>query len=131
MKLILVDDNQQFLEDLKFFTEKKLNHRVIGEAGSGDAFLALKNIGKADVVLMDLIMAETDGFEAAERILRVLPGLKILAMTMNTEKAIRCRLIETGFRGVISKTEMYSTLETILQSIYNGEVAFSELIKKT
>jgi DNA-binding NarL/FixJ family response regulator len=131
MNLILVDDNLNFLEVLKFFVENKLDHRVIAEAKSGEDFLELKNICEAEVVLMDLIMEKTDGFEAAKLVQLRFPKIKILAMTMNTEKAIRCKLIETGFKGVILKTDMFSSLETILQAVCCDENVFHDGSKKS
>ncbi|MCX6248192.1 MAG: response regulator transcription factor [Bacteroidetes bacterium] len=131
MKLILVDDNLSFLEVLKFFIENKLGHQVIAEANNGEEFLALGNIGEAEVILMDLIMKKTDGIEAAKKAILRFPDLKLVAMTMNTEKAVKDRLKETGFKGVISKNEIFVFLESILQSVYSNKVEFSEIIKST
>jgi DNA-binding NarL/FixJ family response regulator len=124
MKLILVDDNLNFLEVLKFFVEYKLGHQVIGEAHNGEEFILLQNIVEADVILMDLIMKKMDGFEAAKRASVIYPDLKMVAMTMNTEKAVQERLKETGFRGVVSKNEIFVLLDNVLEAVVSGGYVF-------
>jgi DNA-binding NarL/FixJ family response regulator len=118
MKLVLVDDNLQFREDLKFFLQNKLNHTVIAEASSGEESLALNNLDQADVVLMDLSMERMNGFEAAKKIIWNFPMSRIVGMTMYKENLVMWELIETGFRGFIFKTEIFRTLELVLQSVY-------------
>jgi len=126
LKLVLVDDNLLFRDDLKFFLENKLLHTVIAEATSGEEFLALENLCEADIILMDLTMETMDGFEATKKILCHFPHLKIIAITMNTENVVLSKLLETGFKGFIFKTEIFKSLEIVLQSVYSEGVIFSD-----
>jgi DNA-binding NarL/FixJ family response regulator len=119
MKLILVDYHSQFRLVLKYFVEFKLNHRVIGEAKSGEEFIKLKNISEADIILMDLLMDNMNCFDVTKKILWDFPGLKIIAMTMINENILHQKLLETGFKGVILKTEIFRSLEMVLQSVYS------------
>jgi DNA-binding NarL/FixJ family response regulator len=130
MKLILVDDNVHFREDLKFFIENRLIHDVISEANNGEDFLRLENIDEADIILMDLLMEKLNGFEAAKKILRRFPHLKIIAMSMNTEQTIQARLCEAGFKGFINKSEIFACLEAALQSVYSNKTDFFLMSKK-
>lgn len=126
LKLVLVDDNNLFRDDLKFFLENKLLHVVIAEAASGEEFLALKNLSEADIILMDLSMDPMSGFEATKKILWDFPDLKIIAITMNSENVLLMKLLETGFQGFIFKTEIYKSLENVLQSVYYDGVVISD-----
>jgi DNA-binding NarL/FixJ family response regulator len=126
----LVDDNTQFREDLRFFLENRLVHTVIAEAASGEEFLELGNLGEADIILMDLSMEKINGFDATKKILGSLPHLKIIAVTMNAENVALQKVMETGFKGFVFKTEIFQSLEDVLQSVYNGGSAFSERLNK-
>ena len=124
MKLILVDDNQLFRSDLKFFVENKLNHTVIAEASNGAEFLMLPNIGDADLILMDLTMDTMNGFEATQRLLWDYAYSKVIAITMDTENAILEKLIKTGFRGFVYKMDIFSLLQETLLKVERGEYVF-------
>ena len=126
MKLVLVDDNTHFREDLRFFLENRLAHTVIAEAKNGEEFLRLTNLYDADVILMDLSMENMNGFEATKKILGSMPHLKIIAITLNSENLVLQKVIESGFRGFIFKTEIFKLLESVLESVYQDGYAFSD-----
>lgn len=126
MKIILVDDNLHFVEDLKFFIENKLSHKVIAMASSGEESLAIENLCDADIILMDLSMEPMNGFDATKNLLLNFPQLKIIAITMNTDNMSFPKLIGTGFKGFIYKTEIYKSLETVMQSVYSDGELLSE-----
>lgn len=130
MKLIIVDDNSDFRDNLRFFLEQKLNHIVIAEASSGEEFLALneKIIRDADVILMDIIMNRLSGIETTRRITWVHFNLKIIAVTMHIEKIFLDQIIEAGFKGFVLKTNIFNTLEKTLNEVYNGKLHIDETL---
>jgi DNA-binding NarL/FixJ family response regulator len=131
MKIILVEDNPDFREDLKFFLEKYLPHTIIAETESGKEFLTLENQMEADIVLMDLSMEKMNDFETVKRILSKFPNLKIIAMTFYSEILQLLKLREMGFRAFIIKTEIFKYLEAIMQSVYLNDFVFSKGIYAT
>ena len=124
MKLIIVDDNREFRENLKFFLEQKLNHQVTAEASSGEEFLAFeeKIIREADIILMDIMMNQISGIEATRRITWYHFNLKIIAVTMHIEKVFLDQIIEAGFKGFVLKTNIFNTLENTLNDVYYGKM---------
>ncbi|MCX6277603.1 MAG: response regulator transcription factor [Bacteroidetes bacterium] len=129
MKIALIADNIHFREDLKFFIENKLVHNVISEAANGEEFRKSGNGYKADVVLMDITLDKIGGFDVAKKTLINFPQLRIIAITMNTEAVVMAKLFDTGFKGFIFKTEIFKTLETVLQSVYSDEFVFSDKLQ--
>jgi len=124
MKLIIVDDNREFRENLKFFLEQKLNHQVIAEASSGEEFLAFdeKIIREADIILMDIMMNQISGIDATRRITWYHFNLKIIAVTMHIERVFLDQIIEAGFKGFVLKTNIFKTLESTLNDVYYGKM---------
>ncbi len=124
MKLIIVDDNGEFRENLKFYLEHRLNHVVIAEAASGEEFLALNEtiIREADIILMDIMMNQVSGIEAARRITWLHFNLKIIAVTMHIEKVFLDQVIEAGFKGFVLKTNIFNTLEKTLNDVFYGKL---------
>ncbi len=124
MKLIIVDDNSEFRDNLKFFLEQRLNHVVIAEASSGEEFLSFNEalIRDADIILMDIMMNQISGIEATRRITWLHFNLKIIAVTMHIEKVFLDQIIEAGFKGFVLKTNIYNTLEKTLNDVYYGKL---------
>jgi DNA-binding NarL/FixJ family response regulator len=129
MEIIIVDDNAAFREDLKFFLEQKLNHKVIAEAESGEQFLEMKKKLQSDIVLMDISMKQLDGFETAKRITTVYPYLKIIAITMYMEKVYLIKLVESGFRGCVFKNDIFHSLDLAIHEVFEGKVYFPDEIE--
>jgi two-component system, NarL family, response regulator LiaR len=128
MKIIIVDDNDLFRMNIKFYLEKKLKHQVIAEARSGNEFLQMHNKHVADIILMDIEMNDTNGIAATKKVLQNM-NLKIIALTMHVEKVFLVELIGAGFKGCVFKTNVYSELENALNDVYAGKFFFPENIK--
>ena len=60
-KIILVDDHSLFRNGLRGLLERCAACRVVGEAASGEEFLAMLGGVDADVVFMDFAMPGLDG----------------------------------------------------------------------
>lgn len=130
MKLILVDDNQMFREDIKTYLELELGYKVIAEASSGEEFLELKCIHETDLILMDINMGKTDGFRTTKKILAEYPFLKIIAVTFDIKHQFLIKIIEAGFKGFVYKGNIYETLKPTLQEVNAGKPSFpKELLK--
>ena len=120
--IIMVDDNLQFRSSLKTYLESRLGCNVFAEASNSIDFLSLPNIASADVILMDIVMDEMDGFEATKRALWKYPYLKIIAITMHTEKIYLIKLIETGFKGCVFKTDIFKQLAVAIKTVMGGKL---------
>jgi DNA-binding NarL/FixJ family response regulator len=121
MKTIIVDDNVSFRSSLKDYIENKLGYEVIAEASDGIDFLGLPNLSDADMILMDIAMETMDGFEATKLALWRYPHLKIIAVTMYSEKVFLVKLIQTGFKGCVFKPEIFDSLHKAIQTVIEGE----------
>jgi DNA-binding NarL/FixJ family response regulator len=126
LNIIIVDDNVQFRTSLKYFIENKLGFSVIGEASDGTEFLTLPNNKHSDIILMDIVMGKMDGLEATQNILWQNLHLKIIAITMYSEKAYLKDLVEIGFKGCIFKHKIYHQLPIALEFVYNGRFYFPD-----
>ena len=122
VKIIMVDDNVSFRTDLKRFIESDQKCKVIAEASDGKAFLELNCIPTADIILMDIVMDRMDGIEATRRALWVYSYLKIIAVTMHSEKIYLIQLIETGFKGCVFKFDVYNQLKEAIDKVLNGNL---------
>src|SRR5262249_9415552 len=80
MATILVIDDEDSIRTLLKDVLEKAGHRVL-LAPDGKEGLAMYQANKVDLVLMDILMPNTDGLEATLQLTREYVDAKIIAMT--------------------------------------------------
>ena len=113
-RIILVDDHSLFRNGLRGLLEHSGDCRVVGEAGSGEEFLAMLPRLEADVVFMDFSMPGIDGAQTTERALALRSELRIITLSMFGEESYYSRMVEAGARGFLLKD---SPLDDVLEAI--------------
>jgi DNA-binding NarL/FixJ family response regulator len=129
MKLLIVDDNERFLDGMVFLLSSKKEYRHIMIAHSGLQALELFDHERPDLVLMDLEMPGLNGLETVKRMLWIYPSVKFIAITMYRDRAYLTELIGAGFNGCVFKTEVSLKLDQAIQKVMNGKYFFPEGIK--
>ena len=68
IKLLLADDNPEYVGELTSHFSGKDEYEIIGTAGNGVEVLEKAAILKPDVILLDLVMPQMDGYGVLEKI---------------------------------------------------------------
>ena len=130
-KIIIVDDHQLFREGIKLLIELEGLGKVIAEAENGKIFLELLEELNPDLVLMDIEMPVMNGKVATQKALVFRPDLKILALTMLSEKENYADMIKAGVMGFVMKTSGKNELENAIKTVIRGESYLSkELLRQ-
>ena len=88
--------------------------QVVGEAENGETAVHLAGELQPDVILMDLLMPNLDGFEATRRIRSEDDSIQVIALTSFAEK----ELVEKAFRaGAISYLLKDVSVDELAQAI--------------
>jgi len=99
-----VDDDMRNVFSLKKILEERGIHIVVGKNGR-DGIDRLNENPDVDLVLMDIMMPEMNGFEAMEEIRkeRRFRDLPIIALTAKAMKGDRAKCIEAGANDYLAK----------------------------
>ncbi|NOQ26461.1 MAG: response regulator [Bacteroidales bacterium] len=123
MDIFIVDDNEKFRVNLKLYLEGSLHHKVVGEASNGKEFID-SNSFSYDIILMDIEMPEMNGIEAAKSETRRVNNQNIIAISQHNEMINLKGLIEAGFKGFVSKVNLYDQLGDAIREVSNGGYYF-------
>jgi DNA-binding NarL/FixJ family response regulator len=130
--LIIVDDHLVFRRGLSSFISIENFATVIGEAADGAEFIDLLSHLQPDLVLMDIDMPGMNGMEATQKALELIPGLKIIALTMFGDDAYFFKMVELGVKGFLLKSSSIDDLEKAILQVMQGQSYYpDEDIRKT
>lgn len=126
IKVLIVDDHQLFREGIVTLLFSAENIEVIAQAEDGlDAIEKAKHF-KPDVVLLDITMPRMNGIEATKKLKALIPEIKIISLSMHSEKEYVKGVLDAGADGYLLKNCTYRQLTEAIQSVYDGKKYLSE-----
>ena len=100
INVILADDHTLVRAGIRALLEKLPAVKVIGEASDGREVLNLLKTQRPDVVVMDIAMPGLNGLEAAERMTRNFPDVRIIILSMHNNEEYVVRALKAGVVGL-------------------------------
>lgn len=103
IRLLLADDQALVRGALAALLDLEADLTVVGEAGSGEAAVALAEELSPDVVLMDVEMPGMDGIAATTLIRHTQPSVQVLMVTTFGRPGFLRRALAAGAAGFVVK----------------------------
>jgi DNA-binding NarL/FixJ family response regulator len=128
IRLLLADDHKLFRAGIKSLLQTVADLEVIAEAEDGREALRLVAEHHPDVVLMDIMMPELNGLDAAARLARASPRARIIVLSMNADPDSVLRALRAGAVGYLVKTADPAELELAIRAVMRGERFLSSAI---
>jgi DNA-binding NarL/FixJ family response regulator len=126
IRITLVDDHTLFRDGMRRLLTADGRFEVVGEASSGEEFLALYPTLGTDVVFMDIDMPGMNGIEASERLLTIDPEAKIVALSMHGEQEYYFAMVDVGAKGFLLKNSTFEKVATAIEVVAAGGTYFSQ-----
>lgn len=122
--LVLVDDHTIFRSALRRVLEDT-GHRVVGEAANGADAIDEALRHRSAIVVMDVSMPGVDGIEATRSIVDADSRIKVLVLTMHSERRVLEDALRVGARGYCTKSSAPDELVSLIGRVAAGDVAIS------
>ncbi|WP_078119082.1 response regulator [Thiosocius teredinicola] len=124
-RVLIVDDHKILREGLRSLLDDAAEFEVIGEADNGRDALKLAKKLTPDIVLMDVAMSELNGIEATRQLVAMMPGIKVLGLSMHSDSRYVKRMLEAGASGYLLKENAFDELITALRAVGSNRVYVS------
>ena len=128
VRVMLADDHTLVRAGIRALLEKLPGVEVVGEAGDGREVLKLVKLHRPDVVLMDISMPGLNGLEAAVRMAKEFPDVRVIILSMHPNEEYVWRALKAGAAGYLLKKAATAELATALQHVALGEFYLSQEI---
>jgi len=131
IKLLLVDDHKIVRDGMRSLLSEGREISVIGEAENGRQAVALAKELKPDVILMDIAMPDMNGIEAASQIIRENERIKVLILSMHSEKMFVSKAFAAGVSGYLLKDCDIEEILSAIRAVQANQKYISPLIAGT
>ncbi len=125
IRVLLVDDHTMVRRGLATFLMVYDDLELAGEAGSGEAAIALCGQVSPDVVLMDLMMPDMDGATATRLIRQRFPRVQVVALTSFKEEKMVQQALQAGAIAYLLKDVSADELARAIRAAHAGRTTLS------
>ena len=130
IRVLLADDHTLIRAGIRGLLEGLDGVEVAGEAGDGHEVLRLARELHPDVVLLDIGMPGLNGLEAAARMARIDPAIRVVILSMHLSEEYVLQALRAGAVGYLLKGSAVAELELAIRAVARGETYLSPPVSK-
>jgi DNA-binding NarL/FixJ family response regulator len=129
-RVLIADDHEMVREAFAALLELE-GFAIVGQAADGREVIRLAAELSPDVVVLDLVMPELNGLDAARGILRRDPAMKIVLVTQYADRSYVLEALTMGIRGYVLKSQAPPDLLQAIREVCRGATYLSPRISET
>lgn len=121
VRLMLVEDHNIVRQGLRSLLEGR-GFEISGETDNGRDAIAMAGEQLPDVILMDIGLPKLRGIEAARRIKKEHPRIKIIILTIHSNEKYIYESLDAGADAYLAKETVSDDLVEAINAVMKGEI---------
>lgn len=130
VRILLAEDHTLVRAGIRALLESLENVEVVAEAADGREALRLAKAHHPDILLMDITMKELNGLEAAARLAKEHPAVRVIILSMHADQVYVRQALKAGAMGYLLKGADVAELELALKAVTRGDTYLSPSVSK-
>jgi DNA-binding NarL/FixJ family response regulator len=126
--IMIADDHTLVADACKKLLEPEFD--VVATVGDGRALVRIAATLKPRVIVLDVGMPLLNGLDAGQQIKQMLPSVKLVFLTMNSDPALAAEAFQHGASGYVLKTCAASDLIFAVREVLKGRSYLCSAIAK-
>jgi DNA-binding NarL/FixJ family response regulator len=129
ISILIADDHKLIRETWTHILNDDPRFNVIATCGDGEQAVQLAKEKEPCVILMDISMTPLSGLEATKQILKILPGSKIIAVSMHSQPTYAKKMLQIGAKGYVTKNSSREAMIKAILEVNDGRKYICDEIK--
>jgi DNA-binding NarL/FixJ family response regulator len=121
IRILVVDDHPAIRRGLRHLLATCADMEVVGEAADGESALRAARRLVPDVVLLDVHLLNSSGFEVAARMCAAMPMVRIIMLASFDDSDEAGRAFASGAQGYLLKRDADRCLVEAIHAVVRGE----------
>lgn len=121
IRVLIADDQMLARQGLRALLQSTTDVEVVGEATNGREAVKKAQALRPHVVLMNVMMPEMDGIDAARVIRTHAPETQVLMLTVSADEDLLHKAVKSGAVGYVHKDISPEDLVRTIRSVHNGK----------
>jgi DNA-binding NarL/FixJ family response regulator len=130
LRILLADDHTLVRAGIRALLETFPDVMVVAETGDGREAVELAGAKGANIVLMDIAMPGLTGLEAAARIVKEHPQIRVVILSMHANEEYIRQALRAGASGYLLKDAATTELELALRAVARGQTYLSPAVSR-
>jgi len=128
IRVVLADDHPIVRAGIRSELERIPGVVIVAEANDGRSAISIVETHQPDVVFMDISMPGLNGLEAASRINKAFPSVKIVILSRHENEEYFWQALRSGACGYLLKKAAVEELSSAVTRVMEGEIFLSKEI---
>lgn len=128
IRVLLAEDHAIVREGLRSLLEKQPEIEIVCDAEDGRMAVERARELQPDVVIMDITMPNLNGVEATRQITKEFPEIKVIALSVHSNRIFVADMLEAGAVGYVLKECLFDELVQAIQAVITGKTYLSSRI---
>ncbi|MGC1449161.1 MAG: response regulator transcription factor [Candidatus Sulfotelmatobacter sp.] len=127
-RILIADDHSLVAELCTRLLDEDFD--VVGSVGDGRALLRAAGKLKPDVIVLDIAMPVLNGLDAGRQVKQMLPAVKLVYLTMNSDAQLAAEALACGASGYLLKTCAASELVLAVREALRDKIYLSKTLSR-
>ena len=127
-QIIVAEDHPIIRQCIRLIIDRDPDTILIGETANGQEVVTLAQELRPEIIIMDIMLPTINGIEATRQIRKLLPEIKVIAVSSHYEEIFLRNMLSAGASGYILKDTLYAELRPAMQKVRNNEIYISQML---
>ncbi len=128
--IMLADDHRIFRDGLRPLLAAQDDFEVVAEADDGLRALELAREMRPDVAVLDVSMPGLNGLEVARRLAQDAPEVKVVMLSMHSDRRYVLEALRAGARGYLLKDAGFAELLDAVRAVRDGQTYLGNAVRE-
>ena len=120
-RILVVDDHDVVRQGVCALITSHEGWQVCGEARTGREAVQLAAELHPDIIIMDLLMPDLNGLDAAKQIRKQLPAIEVLILSGHEETELIQSVLDAGIRAFVFKSQARAHLVPAIEALLSHQ----------